>query len=256
MRPLIILSLLWMAVGGPCCEAQAQPPISIVETSEPITLVESKSFVWDGFANPRVVDGKLVADVTSKPKFVGATSQILLSLADGYTVSEIVAESLPALEYVDLTEADAGGKTELSFPPDAKAGQYRIAVKAAKSGVSRQAIKRLNVTIGGSGPTPPDVDDGPKNDIERIVDNAVFEIRKGYASVFKQTADEVGSGRLKTDADLLKFMVPVSKAAREQAIAGIDGLIQDKLPRDGITLKPEAPIFLREIATAFERGLK
>ncbi len=29
-------------------------------TLEPITLVESKSFVWDGFANARVVDGKVI----------------------------------------------------------------------------------------------------------------------------------------------------------------------------------------------------
>ncbi len=52
-------------------------------TLEPITLVESKSFVWDGFANARVVDGKVIADVTSKPKFVGATSQIVLSWLTG-----------------------------------------------------------------------------------------------------------------------------------------------------------------------------
>lgn len=123
--------------------------------------MESKSFVWSGFENARVVDGKLVADTTSKPKFVGSTSQILLTLSDGYAIAEIMAESLPDFLSVDLGETTlADGKTELVFPPDAKAGTYRITVRAGKPNVFRQAVKRLDVTIGGNGPAPPDVDVG------------------------------------------------------------------------------------------------
>jgi len=256
---MLSLSLLWIA-ADPCCReaplyAQTRIEVVHVGAGEPIKLEKLDQFVWGGFEGARVVDGKVIAKVTSKPKFESTTSQIILTLGEGYEVDEIIAESDEAYIDLDQTPID-DGKVELTFPPDTPEGMYRIEVRAIKEG-SRRAVKRLKVKIGGDGPAPPDIDDNkPTNDIERIVDNAMFEVRKGYASVFKQTAEAVGTGRIKTDADLLKFMVPISKTAREQAVAGIDGLIQDKLPRDGVNLKPEAPVFLLQISTAFERGLK
>lgn len=261
MRLIGFLALLMLVSVPDCCSAQS-PKITVTEvsqSSEPITLVETKSFVWSGFVNPRVVDGRVVAEVTSKPKFEGSTSQILLTLSDGYEISEILAESLPSLEYIDLAETPAAGSVELQFPADAKAGDYRIAVKASKKGVSRQAIKRLNVTIGGSGPgpEPPEPEPpSPTNDVQRIVDNAIVEMRRNYGSAFKRTAESVVSGQLDTDIKFQKFLFDLTKTGREQALAGVDGLIQDKLPRDQNKLKPEAAGFLRDIAAAFERGVK
>lgn len=167
----------------PCCNLQAQ-----VSDNDPISLVESKTQTWKGFTNAKIVGDSIVFDIEARPVFSSISSQILLTLASGYEVAEIVAESLPALEYVDLIETQLDGKTELSFPPDTKPGQYRIAVKASKKGVSRQAIKRLNVTIGkpepGPGPEPgptPTPDDAPiKEPGFRVL--ITYESQIGYPS--------------------------------------------------------------------------
>ncbi len=148
------------------------------------------------------------------------------------------------------------GRLNCSFPPTAKPGTYRIAVKASKPGAARHAVKRLNVVIGGAGPAPPDVDVGQRSDIERIVDNAMFEMRRNYSIAFMRTSEAIAAGQLKTDDELVKFMNPITRQAREQALTGIDGLLQDNIPRDGVTLKPESIAFFRDIANAFQRGAK
>lgn len=253
MRLIGFLALLMLVSVPDCCSAQS-PKITVTEvsqSSEPITLVETKSFVWSGFVNPRVVDGRVVAEVTSKPKFEGSTSQILLTLSDGYEISEILAESLPSLEYIDLAETPAAGSVELQFPADAKAGDYRIAVKASKKGVSRQAIKRLNVTIGGSGPGPeppepilPEMSQLAK-DSRKAMQTFVIEM----AGDMDKAAEAIDAGKLKTVLDLSAFTTPLDIDSRNRFKKTMAVSLEPKLGKD--QLPADASKTLREVATGF-----
>lgn len=254
MRLIGLLLLLMLASVPDCCHAQTTK-ITVTEvsqSSEPIALVESKSFVWSGFVGAKVVDGRVVADVASKPKFEGSTSQILLTLGDGYEVSEILAESLPSLEYIDLAETPLGGSVELQFPANAKAGDYRIAVKASKKGVSRQAIKRLNVTIGGGdGPKPPEPDPvlPDASGLTQESRKAMQSFVSSMAADMDKAAQAIESGKLKTVLELASFTVPLDVETRNLFKKSMAVQLEPKLGKD--QLPADASKMLREVATGF-----
>lgn len=112
-------------------------------------------------------------------------------------------------------------------------------------------VKPLPNPIPTPGPQPI-----PADDIDRIVSNALLELRSGYSQAFKAAGDAVKRGDLKVDAKLQAFLYPITKKVKEDALYGVDVLIQEKLPRDGVNLKPEAAGFLDSIGQAFGRGLK
>lgn len=96
----------------------------------------------------------------------------------------------------------------------------------------------------------------PSDETERIVDNAVLELKRGYGHAFRSAATAISRGEITVDAKLQAFLEPLTRSARINGMAGIDGLIQTKLPRDVDKLKPEAAQFIDNIGLAFERGTK
>lgn len=247
-RFLLSLSLLWSS----CClcgdaRAQAHVEVVAVAAGEPIKLEKLDQFVWGGFEGARVVDGKVIAKVTSKPKFESTTSQIILTLGEGYEVAEIIAESDE--DYIDLDETPLdGGKVELTFPPDTPEGIYKIEVRANKEGVSRQAVKRLKVKIGGDGPAPPDIDpDLPA--LSKEARKAMQGLVAGMADDMDKAAIEVEGGRITKVLDLAAFTVPLDVATRNVFKKSLAGPLEAALGKDALT--PSNAKALREVAVGF-----
>lgn len=234
----IALSLLWSS----CCllpgQAQAQ-----------ISIKENKQAIWS-FPGAKLVDGQIVAAIDAKPKFERVELTVTVESAVDYKFSQMKARKLPEYERVTLEEV---GKGVYRFRAGAPEGQYLLEYTGIDPGIGSDEIR---ITLERAGVPEPEPLPEPTNDIERIVNNAMLEMRRNYGNAFKRTSEAVTAGQLQTDGDLVKFMNPLTKAAREQAVAGIDGLLQDKLPRDGSKIKPEAAGFFRDIAAAFERGTK
>lgn len=233
--------LLLLACGCPQSSGWAQ-----------IVITESKVAHWTGFENAAVVNGVVVAGVSSKPKLDHVDTTIVVKTAIEYKFGQLKARKLPDYEQVTLDLVD---KLTYRFKPSAPEGKYKLEYIAfdPEKGI---ASDETTITLERTTPDPEPIKPDPTNDTERIVENSIFELRKGYGSSFRRTADAVSAGQIETDLKLQQFMLPLTKSAREQALTGIDGLLQDKLPRDQNKLKPEAAGFLREIAAAFERGTK
>lgn len=240
MYRLLTLLPLWMLSS--CCfcgDAQAQ-----------IAIKETRKAVWT-FPGAEIVGGQLVAPVDARPKLDRVELTINVETAVDYKFSQMKARKLPEYERVTLEEVS---KNVYRFRSGAPEGQYLLEYTGIDPGIASDEIR---VTLERLTPIDPEpVIPKPENDIQRIVDNAMLEMRRNYGSAFQRTSEAITSGQLDTDDKLVKFMNPLTKAAREQAVAGIDGLLQDKLPRDGSKLKPEAAGFFRDIAKAFERGTK
>lgn len=146
-------------VFGPCCIGAQESQAQVKQAAEPITLVEARSQIWSGFVGERLIgDGKVLMDITARPVFSSVASQILLTLSDGYEVTEVLGNAIPSLRDAPIHETNLpDGSIELSLDSNLPPGTYQITVKAVKKGVTRPAIKRLDVTIGKPeppGPTP------------------------------------------------------------------------------------------------------
>lgn len=243
MFRLLALLPLWMLAVPNCCrEASAQN----------ITIKEVQQAYWT-FPNAQIVGGQVVAPIDAKPKLDRVETTVNVEMVVAYKFGKLKARRLPSYEVVTLDEI---GKGVYKFKPSAPEGQYFLEYSAYDPDKGLDSGE-ATITLEKSGPSPePEPLPTPTNDIERIVNNAMLEMRRNYGSAFKRTSEAIAAGQLQTDGDLVKFMNPLTKAAREQAVAGIDGLLQDKLPRDQNKLKPEAAGFFRDIATAFERGTK
>lgn len=253
MRSLILsLSLLWSS----CCfcgDALAQPRIEVVTVAanEPIKLEKLDQFVWGGFEGARVVDGKVIAKVTSKPKFESTTSQIVLTLGDGYEVDEIIAESDEAYIDLDQTPID-GGKVELTFPPDTPEGMYRIEVRAAKEG-SRKAVKRLKVKIGGDGdgPAPPDIDIGDLPATSKAARKVMIDYVQAMAQDMENMSANIS--KYKTVTESSKAFNDLDLSTRNSFKAGIANVMKPRLGADA--LPADAASVFKEIAVGY-RSIK
>lgn len=251
MRGLMLsLSLLWIA-ADPCCReaplyAQTRIEVVHVGAGEPIKLEKLDQFVWGGFEGARVVDGKVIAKVTSKPKFESTTSQIVLTLGDGYEVDEIIAESDEAYIDLDQTPID-GGKVELTFPPDTPEGMYRIEVRAIKEG-SRRAVKRLKVKIGSDdGPAPPDIDIG---DLP-ATSKAARKVMVDYVQAMAQDMENMSANisKYKTVTESSKAFNDLDLSTRNSFKAGIATVMKPRLGADA--LPADAASVFKEIAIGY-----
>lgn len=96
----------------------------------------------------------------------------------------------------------------------------------------------------------------PTDETERIVSNAILELRKGYGQAFRSAAGAIERREITVDAKLQSYLEPLTRTARTNAMAGVDGFIDAKIPRNVDKLKPEAAKFLENIGLAFEKGTK
>jgi hypothetical protein len=245
-RTLLALTLLWMPCS--CCLLPG------VAQAQNISIKEVQQAFWT-FPGAEIVSGQVVVPVDVRPKLDRVETTVRVESVVEFKFGKLTARRLPSFERVTLDEVSKG---VYKFKPSAPEGTYLLEYSAydpEKGLDSSEATITLArgpaIEVDPIGPLPT-----PSNDIERIVNNAMLEMRRNYGNAFKRTSEAISAGQLDTDDKLVKFMNPLTKAAREQAVAGIDGLLQDKIPRDGSKLKPEAAGFFRDIALAFEKGTK
>jgi hypothetical protein len=74
---------------------------------------------------------------------------------------------------------------------------------------------------------------------------------EGYAKVFEDAAKEIKSGEIKTDREFFDAVNPRTGEVRKEARSILDKYFQDRLPRDGVDLKPESASFVENIAKQF-----
>lgn len=235
---LLPLLLLFVASCNPCCFGQ-------------ISLSETKVQVVTGLVAPQVVGESIIIGADSKPQ-VTTASLIEVKGKEKFKTFDIEAEnvsnySLAALKVVDETHWLLQGQ-----------GKFRVSAIAFGPDLGKD---RLIIEISNEPPKPPPGPGPPKppepsNDTDKLVDDAMLGLRRGYGKAFASAADAIQSGQITIDAQLQSFMEPITKKARMDALAGIDGHIEDLIPRDGTKLKPEAAGFIRALSVSFERGTK
>lgn len=220
-----------------------------------IKLSQEVTQSWVGFQNPKIVDGVIVAGVNSKPTLSSTSTTIKVETAVPYKFSQVKAVRLPSLERVTLEQIEGGYR----FKPSAPAGLYAVEYLAfdPEKGI---ASEEITVELKAIEPIKPDdvvkPEPIPADEVERVVFSAINEMRKGYGSAFKAAATAIERREITVDAKLQSFLEPLTRTARTNAMAGIDGLIQAKLPRDVDKLRPEAAAFVQSIGIAFEKGTK
>lgn len=214
-----------------------------------IKLSQEVTQSWVGFQSPKIVDGVIVAGVNSKPTLASTTMTIRVETAVPYKFSQVKAVRLPSLEKVTLEQIDGGYR----FKPSAPAGLYAIEYLAFDP---EKGIASEEITVELKPVETQPIEVIPTDETERIVFNAIHELKKGYGSAFKAAAGAIDRKEITVDAKLQSFLEPLTKAARTNAMAGIDGLIETKIPRTVDKLKPEAAKFIESIGLAFEKGTK
>ena len=95
-----------------------------------------------------LVDGKLVADATSKPVLESNTLTVIVVQQKIYETLDVECENLQTREFIDLDKVSLGYR----FPTSVKPGTYRVTVTGFNPGIAR---KRLDVQVGDT-PKPPD----------------------------------------------------------------------------------------------------
>lgn len=242
---ILILAAVGVSVSSCCREAPAQ--------SDNIKIKQSQEAIWD-FPGAQIVGGRVVAAVDVRPKLDRIETTIKVETVVEYKFGELRARRLPSYERVTLDEISKG---VFKFKPSAPEGSYLLEYTAfdpEKGVASNEATVVLERPKPDQPQPNPLPDPGQLTDVDRIVNASIFELRKGFGQAFTRTAEGITAGTIKSDADLQKYLFGLTKAAREQSMVGIDGLIQDKLPRNGSQLLPESSAFIRGIGQAFEKG--
>jgi hypothetical protein len=235
---MIRFALIWLAL---CSVSLGQ-----------IKLTQEVTQNWVGFQNPRIVDGVIVAGVNSKPTLSSTSTTIKVETAVPYKFSQVKAVRLPSLERITLEQIDGGYR----FKPSAPAGLYAIEYLAfdPEKGIASEEITVEIKPIEQVDPIKPEPI--ANDEVERIVFASINELRKGYGTAFRAAATAIERRDITVDAKLQSFLEPLTRTARTNAMAGIDNLIQAKLPRDVDKLRPESAKFIESIGLAFEKGTK
>lgn len=226
-----------------------------------IKLVESKTETWAGLKNAVLNDdGTITTGPDSKPILTAKSVRYSFETAIPYKFSQLKAKRLPTGERVTLDQEP--GKETYWFRSGATEGKYELSytVFDPEKGIDSDEwiveYKPISAPLPGPVDPPKPDDPIPTDEVERAVFNAMLEMRKGYGSAFRSAAAAIERREITVDAKLQSFLEPLTRTARTNAMAGIDGLIQTKLPRTVDKLKPEAAAFVNSIGLAFEKGTK
>jgi hypothetical protein len=213
-----------------------------------IKLVEQNLQTWVGFESPQIVNGVVVAGPNSKPILASTSQTILVKSQVEYKSISLLVQKLPTLERIEIDAIEGGYR----FKPGTSEGLYNIVILASDPGTGLDTLTVLHKP--SVGPIDPVKPEPPTDEVERVVFNSMLELRKGYGSAFRAAASAIERREVTVDAKLQSFLEPLTRSARTNAMTGVDGLIQAKLPRDVDKLKPEAARFIESIGLAFERS--
>jgi hypothetical protein len=226
-----------------------------------IKLVESKTETWAGLKNAVLNDdGTITTGPDSKPILTAKSVRFSFETAVAYKFKQLKAKRLSTGEKVSMEQEK--DKETYWFRAGAPEGKYELeyTVFDPEKGIDSDEwiIDYKPIVAPVPGPVDPIKPDDviPTDEVERIVFNAMLEMRKGYGSAFRSAAAAIERREITVDAKLYSYLEPLTRNARTNAMAGIDGLIQTKLPRDVDKLKPEAAKFIESIGLAFEKGTK
>jgi len=107
----------------------------------------------------------------------------------------------------------------------------------------------------GGNVDPPGPSPEPTQTIESVTETIFPEMQKGYSETFIQAADQVKSGKIKTDKELFDFVQPALVGLRLEKQRPFDQIFQLSLPRgdDGSFAGKEAEVegYLRRIAKSW-----
>ena len=214
-----------------------------------IKLTQETSQTWVGFQNPQIVNGVVIAGPDSKPTLSNTTMTIKVETAVEYKFAQLKATRLPTLERITLEQVEGGWR----FKPSAPAGLYAVEYLAfdPTHGIASEEIQ---VEIKPEKPEPIRPEPIPGNEFSEVVEKAIAELRSGYGQAFRQVADGIDRREILLDSRYHSFLLPLTTQARVTALTGVDQLLQNKLPRNGVNLLPEAAGFSRSLADAFDGG--
>lgn len=226
-----------------------------------IKLVESKTETWAGLKNAVLNDdGTITTGPDSKPILTAKSVRYSFETAIPYKFKQLKVKRLATGEKVSLEQEK--DKEVYTFRAGASEGKYEFVytVFDPEKGIDSDewVIDYKPIVAPVPGPVDPVKPDDvvPTDEVERVVFNAVNELRKGYGKAFRMAGSAIERREITVDSKLQTYLEPLTKTARTSAMAGVDSLIQNKIPRDVDKLRPEAAKFMDSIGLAFEKGTK